>query len=61
MTTRQGLLKMLAGYNRQWDAAHARYLQLRLSEDHEAMTTARIMIDHINRELDAMERPIAAE
>ena len=61
--TRKELLEMLAGYNLQWETAHARYLQLRLSEDHESMQTARIMIDRINRELDAMDAPeiLAAE
>jgi hypothetical protein len=55
MTDRQGLLKMLADYNRQWDRAHKRYLQHGLSEDHEAMFIARRMIDRINAELDQQD------
>ena len=54
-TTRKELLEMLDRYNASWESHHTRYLQLRLSEDHEGMTTARIMIDRINRELDEME------
>ena len=62
-TDREKLLNVLAGYNSQWEAAHARYLQRRLSEDHESMLIARQMIDFINRKLDAMDAPeiLAAE
>lgn len=61
--TRKDLLEMLDRYNASWERHHARWLQHRLSEDHEGMTNDRIMIDRINLEMDAMDEPelLAAE
>lgn len=52
--TRDQISKSLDLANQQWETAHKRYMQLRLSEDDEAMFMASREIDRLNRELDAL-------
>lgn len=57
--TRQSYLECLARENARWERAHANYLRTRLSADHEDMTTARVVINHINMQLDAMDKEVS--